>query len=440
MFDFLSNRFSSIFATITGKSHLTESNMAQALDKVKDALLEADVPYNVVDTFIADIKQEALGQKVLSALKPGEQLIKVVHERLKTFLGGDQQITEFSFQLPATVMVMGLQGSGKTTSIAKMAHFVLEQAKKRGKNRNILLASVDFYRPAAIDQLEILSKTVGVQCYRSPETDPVKAALDIQAYARKHSIELLFLDTAGRLHVDNQMLQELRDIDRYLEPKYKILVIDAMTGQESLNVAQSFEQGVGFHMAMMTKIDSDTRGGVAFAFRYVQKKPIIFVGSGEKIADLEQFHPDRMAGRILGMGDMLSLIEKAESTVKQSEQERMYKSFMQGSMTLQDFADQIGMVNQLGSLTQLTKYLPGMGAVKISPDMVEKGEKDLKRFKAIINSMTPKERLVPQILNGSRKSRIAKGAGVTVADVNMLLARFEETQQYAKLFKKFLRK
>ncbi len=438
MFDFLSKRFSSLFSSITGKSHLTEKNMAEAMQKVREALLEADVPYQLVDTFIADIQQEIIGQKVLSALKPGDQFIKVVHERLKVFLGG-QNAVEFSFQLPATVMVMGLQGSGKTTSIAKMAYWAQQQAKKRGKERRILLASVDFYRPAAVDQLEVLAQSIGVSFYRSAEVDPVKAAQDSARYAKKELFELLFLDTAGRLHVDNLLLQELRDIDVALAPRHKFLVIDGMTGQESLTIAQAFEQGVGYQHVLLTKMDSETRGGVAFAFRYAQKKPIVFVGTGEKVADLELFHPDRMAGRILGMGDVLTLIEKAESSVKQSEQEVLYKNFSQGRMTLDDFAKHIAMVNQMGSLSQLTKYLPGLGGATISQDMLTKGESELKKFQAIIGSMTKKERLQPALLEGQRKLRIAKGAGVAVSDVNILLKRFEESQQYAKLFKRFMR-
>lgn len=437
MFDFLSQRFSSIFSSLTGKSHLTEKNMAEAFEKVRESLLEADVPYQLIDTFIDDIKKEAVGQKVLSALKPGEQLIKLVHERLKLFLGGDQQAVEFNFQIPSTIMVMGLQGSGKTTSIGKIAHLVQEQAKKRGKQRRILLASVDFYRPAAIDQLEILAKTIGASFYRSTHQEAVKAAKEIQQYAKKESFELLFLDTAGRLHVDDLMLQELRDIDSQVAPKYKLLVLDSMTGQESLTVAQAFEQGVGYHMAMLTKVDSDTRGGAAFAFRYAQKKPIVYVGSGEKIGDIELFHPDRMAGRILGMGDVLSLIEKAESSVKQSEQDRLYKNMMDGRMNLQDFADQMTMVSKIGSLSQLSKYMPAIPGMKISQEDMEKGEREVKKFKAIISSMTMKERLYPKLLDASRKKRIAKGAGVAPADITILLDRFEQSQQFAKLFKKF---
>lgn len=436
MFNFLSQKFSSIFSSITGKSHLSEKNMAEALQKVHEALLEADVPLQLVETFIAEIKAEALGKKVLSSLKPGEQLIKVVHDKLKTFLGADNSV-EFSFQLPATVMVMGLQGSGKTTTCAKLAHWVQEQAKKRGKTRNILMASVDFYRPAAIDQLEILARSLGVAFYRPAETDPVKAAVAIQAYAKKELFELVFLDTAGRLHIDNQMIQELRDINGRLEPRYKILVLDSMTGQESLQVAQAFEQGVGYHGAILTKMDSETRGGAAFAFRYAQKKPILFVGVGEKVGDLEYFHADRMAGRILGMGDVLSLLEKAQDTFKQSEQEAAYASLMRGQFSLQDFADQLAMVGKMGSLSQLVKYFPGANGMQLSHDKIEKGEAEIKKFKAIISSMTEKERFMPKILDASRKKRIAQGAGVQVPDVNVLLDRFEQSQQYAKLFKKF---
>jgi len=437
MFDFLTKRFSSIFSTITGKSHLSESNMAEAITKVQEALLEADVPYKVVEIFIAEVKAEAVGKKVLSSLKPGEHLIKIVHEKLKAFLGSESNV-EFSFQIPATIMVMGLQGSGKTTSVAKIAYWVQQTAQKRNKTRKILCASVDFYRPAAVDQLEILARSVGVDFYRSLEIDPVKAAADIARYAKNNRYELLFLDTAGRLHIDTAMLQEIKTIDLGIKPQYKILVLDAMTGQESLNVADAFAQGVGYSMAMLTKMDSDTRGGAAFAFRYTQKKPIVFVGSGEKVADLELFHPDRMAGRILGMGDLLSLIEKAEVQVKQSEQEELYNAMMNGRMTLQDFSNQLAMVNKLGSLSQLSKYMPGGNGMNMTPDMLEKGERELRKFKAIISSMSLKERLNHKILNSSRKERIAKGAGVEVKDIHLLLERFEQSQQYAKLFKRFL--
>lgn len=438
MFSLLSSTFSSIFSHITGKGYLSEQNMQEALERVRMALIEADVPLTLVSAFIDEVKKEAMGKKVLSSLKPAEQLIKIVHDTLLQFLKGGQTVgttTAFSFQLPATVMVFGLQGSGKTTTIAKMAYYTQKQAEKRGKKRTILLASVDFYRPAAIDQLEILAHQTGCLFYRSPEVDPVKAARDIQAYAKHHSIELLFLDTAGRLHVDTAMLDELAAIEQLVAPRYKILVLDAMTGQESLRVAQSFEMAVSYHYAILSKMDSDSRGGAAFSFRYAQKKPILFVGSGEKINDLEQFYPERVAGSILGMGDIVTLAERAQEQIKQSEQEAIEKSLQQGRLTLQDFANQLEMLNRMGSLTHIMRYMPGLGS-SMTPTMIAKGETTMKHFKAIISSMTPKERNNPSLLNGSRKLRIAKGAGVQVSDINHLLERFEESQQYAKLFKK----
>lgn len=434
MFDFLSNKFSSIFKTITGQSKLTEKNIEDTLAQIKDSLLEADVPHALIEQFAESVKKEVLGQKVLGSLKPGEQLLKIVNDKLVAFLGGKTEI-QFSFQLPAVVVVMGLQGSGKTTTVAKLAHYVQKQAEQKSKKRRILLASVDYYRPAAIDQLEMLAAKVGVDFYRSPLQEPVKAAIDIHAYYQKNGYELLFLDTAGRLHVDNTLLQELRDIVQYVNPKYKFLVLDAMTGQESLNVARAFDQSVGFQSAILSKMDSDTRGGAAFAFKYALQKAILFIGTGEKIADLEQFYPDRMASRILGMGDLLSLAEKAAETMNQAEQEKAQKNFMSGKLTLQDFADQLGMINKMGSLTKLMKYMPGMGGMQVTPEMLDKGEVEMRRFRAIMGSMTAKERVLPRILDGSRKQRIAKGAGVQVADINQLLARFEEMQQFAKLFK-----
>lgn len=436
MFDFLSKKFSQVFSRITGTGSLTEKNVQNALEKVKDALLEADVPHTLIDEFVQSIQQEVIGQKVTVSLKPGEQFIKVVHKRLLAFLGGDGSPSTFSFQIPSTMMVMGLQGSGKTTTLAKCAHFVQKQAQKRGKTRKILLASVDFYRPAAVDQLEILAQQVGVSFYRASQKDPVQAAREISQYARKEQFELLFLDTAGRLHIDSNLLQELREIDALLKPKYKFLVLDAMTGQESLNVARAFEQGVSFNAAILTKMDSDTRGGAAFSFRYSLKKPVIFIGTGEKVDDFEYFHPERMADRILGMGDVLTLIEKADEKIEKSEQESMMRSLKRGKLTLEDFANQLSMVGRLGSLTKLAQYLPGMGGANISPDMLQKGESEMKKFKAILSSMTQQERLSPRVLDGSRKKRIARGAGVDLSDINTLLKRFEQSQQFAKLFKR----
>ncbi len=438
MFEFLSDKFSSLFSRLSGKGRLTKENVQETLAAVTDALLEADVPYDLARQFIASIKDEVLGQKVLSSVKPGEQFIKIVHDKIKEFLGGSQDAL-VKFNYPSTVMVMGLQGSGKTTSLAKIAKFIQKESEKKGKTKKILLASVDFYRPAAVQQLELLSKKGGFSFYQALEKDPVKAAGQIYDQFKKERADLLLLDTAGRLHVDNQMLQELQSIDAHLKPRYKLLVVDAMTGQESLNIAKAFEQSVGITGAVLTKMDSDSRGGTAFSFCYALKKPILFIGTGEKLTDLDVFRPERMADRILGMGDVVSLVEKAEEKIAKDEQEALYKSMMKGQITLEDFAKQMDMMSKIGSLGQLVKYLPGLGGKGITPEMLEKGEVEMKKFKAIISSMTRKERLIPRILDGSRKKRIAQGAGVSQADINGLLKRFEESKQYVKLLKRFQR-
>lgn len=434
MFSFLTNKISGIFANLTGKNKLSNENIEQVLTEIKESLLAADVPYAVIEQLLGEIKNEVIGQKVLGALNPGEQFIKIFHDRLVSFLGGSVSFS--SFQIPSIIMVLGLQGSGKTTTIAKLAYYVKELALKKGKERRILLASVDFYRPAAIDQLEILANQVGVDFYRPETGDPVQAANMINNKWRTGSYDHLFLDTAGRMHVDSQMLQELRDIDTNLAPKYKLLVLDGMTGQESLKVAEAFDQAVGFSGAILTKMDSEATGGAALAFRYLLKKPIYFTGVGEKIADLEQFYPDRIAKRLIGMGDLQTLMEKAQEKIKVTEDNESALNFKNGRLTLDDFAQQLGMIGQMGSLSKLMQYMPGMSGANVTPQMIEKGDLEIKRFKAIMSSMTVKERKTPQILDGSRKLRVAKGAGVKVQDVNYLLQKFEQSAQFVKLFKK----
>ncbi len=436
MFDFLSSKFSAIFSSLRGTGRMTDEAISKALTSVFDALLEADVPFDVVQTFVSEVKQEASGKKIIGSLKPDEQLMKVVYDKIVHFLGGIAKETVFTFDIPSSVLIMGLQGSGKTTTVARLGHYIKEIAAKRGKNRKILVSSVDFYRPAAVDQLEILAKKAGLDFYRPQASDVVRAAEEAHRYFQKNQYELFILDTAGRLHVDQGMLSELKAIDALLKPKYKLLVLDSMTGQESLAVAQAFDKVVGFFGSILTKMDSEARAGAAFAFRYMLKKPILFIGIGEKISDLELFRPERMASRILDMGDILTLVEKAESKIDADEQERVSKAFEQGKLTLKDFADQLAMMNKLGSLSSLVKYLPGMGSLSISPETIEKGEIELKKFKAIISSMTLKERLRPEILNASRKQRIAKGSGSSVNDINVLLTKFEQSQQFVKLFKK----
>lgn len=436
MFDFLANKFSAVFNRLAGNNRLTEANMGEALEEVKGALIEADVPLVLVEKFVDSVKKEAVGKKVLASIKPGEQLVKLVHDQLVAFMGGTST-GDFSFPLPAVVLVMGLQGAGKTTSIAKLVHWVQKQAAKKGKKRRILLASVDFYRPAAIDQLSLLAEQVGVSFYRSTVNSPLPAVQEILELYKKERYEMLFLDTAGRLHVDDGMMAELKAINAAISPRYKLLVLDAMTGQESLRVAAAFNDAIGFDGAMLTKIDSDTRGGAAFAFRYALQKPIVFVGSGEKYDDLEEFKPERVAGRILGMGDVLSLVERAQERVNADKQAALEQSLRSGRMTLEDFASQLDMVSSMGSLGALMKYLPGAGGASLSPEMVQKAESEMKQFKAVIHSMTPKERQNTRILDLSRKRRIARGAGVDVKIVDLLLARFEQSQQYVKLLRKF---
>lgn len=435
MFDFLSEKFSSIFSRLTGVGRLTEKNIDEVLQKVHDALIESDVPYEVVLAFVKEIKNEIVGKKILSSLKPAEQLVKIVHDKILFFLGGQVIDSSFSFQIPSIIMVMGLQGSGKTTMVAKLANYIIEQAQKRGKQRRVLVGSVDFYRPAAVDQLEIMAKKAKADFYRSSKISPVDAAMDISRYAQNNHYEIVILDTAGRLHIDSSMLVELREIDSILHPKYKLLVLDSMTGQESLRVAQAFED-IGFTGALLTKLDSQTRGGAAFAFRYILKKPILFIGTGEKINDFEFFRPERIASRILDMGDMASLLEKAQEKIKVADQEAVMKSMKSGELTLQDFALQMEMMGSMGSMGELVKYLPGASGLNLTPDKIAQGEIEIKKFKAIINSMTPKERLRHKILDASRKKRIAAGAGVSVSDINVLLTRFEQSQQFVKLFKK----
>jgi len=434
MFDFLSQKFSSLFSSLSDSKRLTEDNIQEAIEQVERALLEADVPYKVVQSFIQQVKSEVIGQKITAQLEPAEQLMAIVHHKIIDFLGGSD-IT-FNFPAPATIMVMGLQGAGKTTTIGKLAHLYKKELAKKGITQNkILLGSIDFYRPAAIDQLEILAKKVGISFYRAVSNNAIIAAKEIDAYAREHGCSVVLLDTAGRLHIDNAMLMELQEVDALLRPSYKLLVLDGMTGQESLPVAQAFDGAIGFNGAILTKMDSDTRGGAAFAFRFVLKKPIVFIGEGEKLEDLSLFYPDRAAERMLGMGDIQTLLEKAEEKIALNEQEKAEQALKAGSFTLQDFADQMAMINQLGSLSQLLKYMPNMG-MKISPEMIQRGEVELVKFKAIISSMTPKERLNTALFNERRMERVAQGAGVKVEDVAALLKRFEEAKQYVKLFNK----
>ena len=431
MFDFFSKKFSGILNWASGKTRMTKEEIAKATGQVREALLESDVPYNVVDDFLLEVTAAVTSADLTNKQKPGDQLIRIVHDKMVSFLGIEGIK---SFTIPSTIMMMGLQGSGKTTTIAKLAHWVKKEAQKKGKQRKILFASVDFYRPAAVEQLKILSQQVGVDFFASQSSDPLAAAREAQAHARAGSYDYLFLDTAGRLHVDNTMLSELQAIDTAVAPKHKIMVLDAMTGQESLRVAQAFEQAIGFNGAVLSKMDSDARGGSAFAFRYVLKKPILFVGSGENPADLERFIPKRMVQRMLGMGDLETLLEQTEEKIDTKTQEHMTSRIMQGNMTLEDFAQQLSMVSSLGPIEKLLKYMPG--AAQVSSQQLQDGKKEMTSFRAIMSSMTLKERRFPKILDGSRMRRIAAGAGSTVENINKMLQRFDQMKQFAKIMKK----
>ncbi len=436
MFDFLTEKFSTLLNSLTGRNKLTEKNLEEILEQVKDSLLQADISYELAINFINEVKSDLVGQKVFASMNPSEHFVKVMYERLLHFLGGSYTQETFTLPIPSVVMVMGLQGSGKTTTIGKLAYFFKKQAQTRGKTRSILLASVDFYRPAAVEQLSILAKQVGVDFYKSQKKDVSDAVADIATYAKSQGYDYLLLDTAGRLHIDQTMMAELKEVANLAKPRYTLLVLDAMTGQESLAVAKAFGDAIGFDAAILSKMDSDTQAGAAFSFRYALKKPVLFMGVGEKLEQLELFRPERIAKRILGMGDMLTLVENAQEKIKKSEQEQIAQSFVSGKITLEDFEKQLSLMDKLGSLSQVMKFMPGMSANQLSAQDLERGEKEMKQFRAVIRSMTKKERVIPAILDGSRKKRIAKGAGVDVALVNLLLQRFEQSKQFVTLLKK----
>lgn len=436
MFERLSNAFSSLVNRLVGEKQLTGAAVDPLLAKVHDALIDADVPYEVAQRFLATLRGDITGTTLVRSLKAEEQIMKIVHDAVLKFLGGSSPV--FAPGVPSTIMLIGLQGSGKTTSLVKLAHYLHKEAQKKSKKQSILVASIDFYRPAAIDQLEIAAKAAGIDFYRSSQQSPTSvltAAQEIAAYAKAKGYDYLFLDTAGRLHVDTAMLEELEKVSKIVNPRHTFIVLDAMMGQQSLAVAKAFNEAVGFDAALLTKMDSDTRGGVAFAFRYILNKPILFIGTGEKVGDLEAYKPERIATRMLGMGDLVSLAEQAAEKIKASERKKAEESFAKGVFTLEDFASQLGMMNQLGSLAKLANYLPGFAGAQLSPAMIAQGELMMKKYRAILSSMTAKERLAPSILNGSRKQRIARGAGVSLQDVHDMMNRFEQTQQFVKLMK-----
>lgn len=425
MFDLLSEKFSNALSFLTGEKKLTEKNIATVVQKINDALIEADVPYKTVHVFIEGLQKEALGAPLLKTLKPEEQFAKLVYERLVTFLGADKA---FTFDAPRTIVMMGLQGSGKTTTIGKLAHAFNEHHKK---GIRIIVSSADFYRPAAVEQLAILARSVGVDFYEPKTQDPVTHAQQFMQYAKKEKYDVIILDTAGRMHIDNTLLNELQAIVSSVQPTDKILVIDAMTGQESLTVARAFEEAVGFDGAVLAKVDGSAKGGVAFAFRYEMKKPIWFAGIGETTEDLEIFKGERFASRLIGMGDIESLLERAEKKIQQAEAQELENALSSGDMTIQAFGLQLRSMRKLGPLSSWLKYVPG--APRVDANAAAQSEKEIKKSLAIIDSMKPQERLDHTLLNASRRKRIARGAGVAIEDVQSFIRKFEEIRQCVKL-------
>ncbi len=428
MFDNLSDRLSKTFKSIRGQGRLTEANVKDALRDVRRALLEADVALPVVKQFIEKVQERAVGQEVSTSLNPGQAFIKIVREQLAEVMGAEAEPLNFNVEPPAVIMVAGLQGAGKTTSVAKLAKLLKERDKKK-----VMLVSADIYRPAAIKQLETLAEQVDVLFFpSSADQDPVQIAKNAHAEAKKQFVDVLILDTAGRLHIDADMMQEIQHLHKSINPCETLFVVDAMTGQDAANTAKAFNDALPLTGVILTKTDGDARGGAALSIREITGKPIKFIGSGEKVDALETFHPDRMAGRILGMGDVLSLIEDAESKIDQKKAEKFAKKIQKsGAFDLEDFLEQLQQIQNMGGVGGLMGKLPGMGQMKdqISGDVAEK---EFKRLEAMINSMTRKERHFPAVIKGSRKRRIAVGSGTTVPDVNRLLKQFTQMQKMMK--------
>lgn len=427
MFSSLSEKLQDVFKRLKGKGKLTEKDIKDAMKEVKLALLEADVNYKVVKDFINTVTQKAVGEEVLESLTPAQQVIKIVYDEMVNLLGGSDTKLTFSPSGFSIYMMVGLQGSGKTTTAGKLAGLL----KKQGKNP--LLVACDIYRPAAIKQLEIVAQKVGVKCFADYNSkDAVKIAKEGIEFAKSNRCDVVIVDTAGRLHINQELMDELVSIKNAIKPTEVLLVLDAMTGQDAVNVATAFNEQLGIDGIIMTKLDGDTRGGAALSVKAITGKPIKFAGVGEKMEDLEAFHPDRMASRILGMGDILTLIEKAQEAIDQKKAEELEKKLRSMQFTLEDFLDQLKQIKKMGPLSQIISMIPG---VKLKGDVdFDAGEKELKKIEAIINSMTKEERQDPNIINSSRKRRIAMGSGTTVQDVNRLLKQFEDMKKMMKQF------
>ena len=431
MFDNLSQRLNKVVSTLRGQARLTDDNIKDTLREVRMALLEADVALPVVKEFIARVKEKAVGEEVLQSLTPGQMLIKVVNEELVHLMGDSNEELNLASQPPAVIMMAGLQGAGKTTSAAKLARRLIKSEKK-----SVMMVSCDVYRPAAIKQLQTLSNEIEAEFFpSSPDQKPIAIARSAMAEARKRYMDVLIVDTAGRLHIDDQMMNEIKDLHAEVKPVETLFVVDAMTGQDAANTAKAFDEALPLTGVVLTKTDGDARGGAALSVRQITGKPIKFMGVGEKTTALEPFHPDRVASRILGMGDVLSLIEDVQDKVDQEQAAKLAKKLQKGKgFDLDDLKDQLGQMMNMGGMSGLLDKMPGMGNV---PDAVKNqmNDKEVRRQIAIINSMTPQERKFPDVIKGSRKKRIAIGSGLQVQDVNKLLKQYKQMQKVMKKMK-----
>ncbi len=426
-FEGLSDKLQAVFRKVTGRGKLNEADVQAAMREVRMALLEADVNFVVVKNFIKRVTERATGQAVLESLTPGQQVIKIVNDELTELMGATHATLRFGSRVPAVIMLCGLQGAGKTSMAGKLALYL---RKRHGKKP--LLVACDIYRPAAIKQLQVVGASVDTPVFERGLENPVETAkLGIQ-HAISHGCDVVILDTAGRLHIDEELMGELGQIKTLTTPDEILLVVDAMTGQDAVNVAQSFNERLDLTGVLLTKVDSDTRGGAALSVKAVTGKPIKFCGVGEKVEDFEPFHPDRMASRILGMGDMLSLIEKAQTNFDATQAEKLERRIRENKFDLEDFLDQFEQMKKMGSIGDVMKMIPGMGKMNINADDVD--TKELDRMQAIIRSMTVEERRNPNVLNASRRRRIARGSGTQVQDVNRTIKQFESVQQLMKQF------
>ena len=436
-FESLSDKLTAAFKKLRGKGRLTAADVKEAMREVRLALLDADVSYKVVKDFTKKVTERASGTEVLEALSPAQMVIKIVNEELCSLMGGENQKLNIGAKSPSVVMLVGLQGAGKTTNGAKLAGYMRKQGKRP------LLVACDIYRPAAIKQLETVGSQLDLPVFQMGQTNPVDIARAAVEHARKHGNDMIFLDTAGRLHIDEELMEELRNIRDAVEPAEILLVVDAMTGQDAVNAATAFDEALGVTGVMLTKLDGDARGGAALSIRATTGKPIKFIGTGEKLDMIEPFHPDRMASRILGMGDVLTLIEKAEQSFDEKKAQAAAERLLQNRFTLSDYLDQMNQLRGMGDLGDLAGMIPGVDAKALRGAKMD--EKQLARQEAIILSMTQAERNNPSVLNSSRKKRIAAGSGTSVVDVNRLLKQYDAMQQMMKQFsgknmKKFQRK